>query len=412
MSLRRYAVLLRTRPIGYLMTTSVVARLPSGMTSLAIVLIVTRTGSYTRAGAVASAFVAGAALAGPLMGRAVDRFGRYRVLRPAALAQAALIGTLASLDQPLAMAACALCAGLASPPIISSTRSLWGQILPPDLRAGVFALEATMAELPFTVGPSLVALLTAVSSPRVALVTSGVFMAVGVLAFTAHPATRLPPVRRTAAVTGHRPPVPATMLAVAGLVIAAFAVFELSTVAFTSAHRAAAAAGVELTVWSLGSMAGGLLWGTRAARSIRPVGRLAALTAALSVGTALPALATGLVPLGALVFLAGVVIAPTFGALYALVAAAAPAGRQTEAFGWLSSAFLIGGAAGSAAGGAAVQVLGPRSGYLVAAAVIGVACGLLVVRASGTEPAADSPAAEGPEPTLAAGAPGEIARLP
>src|SRR5438105_4337752 len=77
---RPYTDLLRNRGFATLMGSSLVARLPLGMTSLAIVLLVSKHGAYSRAGLVIALYVTGTGIAGPILGRMVDRAGRTKVL--------------------------------------------------------------------------------------------------------------------------------------------------------------------------------------------------------------------------------------------------------------------------------------------------------------------------------------------
>jgi len=91
---------------------------------------------------------------------------------------------------------------------------------------------------------------------------------------------------------------------------------------------------------------------------------------ALAVGTAVPSLSPSLWVLGLLLFAGGATIAPTFGALYGLAAARSHPGRQTEAFGWLSSGFQAGGALGAISGGAIIDAAGYRVAYGAAAGVV------------------------------------------
>ncbi len=68
-------------------------------------------------------------------------------------------------------------------------------------------------------------------------------------------------------------------------------------------------------------------------------------------------------------FLAGLPIAPTIGALYALIDRSARAGTAAEAFAWFGTAVSIGIATGSAAGGALVDERGVRWAFGFGAAV-------------------------------------------
>jgi predicted MFS family arabinose efflux permease len=68
-----------------------------------------------------------------------------------------------------------------------------------------------------------------------------------------------------------------------------------------------------------------------------------------------------------LLVLSGVVIAPTLGCVYTLVSRVSSEGSATEAFGWMTSAFMAGAAIGSAVGGAMVQRWGTTAAFDVAA---------------------------------------------
>ncbi len=60
------------------------------------------------------------------------------------------------------------------PPVGASLRALWPRLFADaELRAAAYALEASLQEITFIVGPLLVALLTAAASPVVALARRG-----------------------------------------------------------------------------------------------------------------------------------------------------------------------------------------------------------------------------------------------
>jgi len=370
-----YTDLLRSRGFASLIGASVVARLPLGMTSLAVVLLVSKHGAYTRAGLVISLFVTGTGIAGPILGRMVDRAGLTKVLLPFAAAEAVLLCILAELspqDTP-ALLGCAFGAGLCTPPVTSSARALWPVVLPATQVPVVYALEATLQELAYIVGPSLVAVIVSLSGPPEALFASAAALLAGVLAFSLHPTTRAASPARDTSMPAPRSfpmalPVPIIMAAMAA--VGAFNFVELATVAFARSHHAAASSGLVLAVWSAGSMVGGLLLGVRASGSGVTSRRVALLMVVLAAGTAIPAVSPSIWLLAVLLFVGGAAIAPTFGALYSLAASKTPPERQTEAFGWLSSGFQAGSALGAISGGAIVQAAGFRVAYLAAAGVV------------------------------------------
>src|ERR1700752_2525629 len=84
--LDRYRAVLSAPGCARVFATALLGRLPQGMSSLAILLLVRgRTGSYAAAGVAVGAYALSSAACAPVQGRLVDRFGRVRVLAPPAV---------------------------------------------------------------------------------------------------------------------------------------------------------------------------------------------------------------------------------------------------------------------------------------------------------------------------------------
>ncbi len=78
-----YRVLLQPPGTARLIVSLLIGRIPIGIFSLAIVLLVrAETGSFAQAGAASAAWAIGAGLLAPVQGRLVDRFGQPAVLIP------------------------------------------------------------------------------------------------------------------------------------------------------------------------------------------------------------------------------------------------------------------------------------------------------------------------------------------
>ena len=192
---RRPSQLLSVPGARALLASSIVARLPLAMFSIALLVHTQRlTGSFAVAGLVCSAFAICGAMSAPALGRLVDRRGQTHVLiSGAVLTAAALIGVglLPAGTPPTVLIALAGCAWLTTPPLEPCVRDPAAQIAahPSDL-PGLFALESTVLELTFVFGPPLALGLGAAWSTGAALVISGLVMVVGAAAFTLQPASR------------------------------------------------------------------------------------------------------------------------------------------------------------------------------------------------------------------------------
>jgi predicted MFS family arabinose efflux permease len=339
------------------------------MSSLAILLLLSRHLGYGRAGLATGVSVASASISNVLLARAVDRVGPRRVIAPAAIGYAALATLLAILRHGPYGAQLAVCAGigLVTPPITSVSRGTWLRLLGGERAQVVYGLEATAQELVFIAGPAVVALIAGLSGPAVAVVASGGLGLAGALAYVSAPPFRVAPTRTARA---SRNVLLGTGLVwysiVAVCLSTGFTMVEIATVDFVSGRTASGTSGVVLAVWSVGSLLGGIRFGAAKARVTDRV--LAIAIAIAATGLAAAALSPDTVGLGAILFVGGASVAPAMARLYSRVGAVAPEGASTEAFGWLAVGFLIGSSAGAALGGGAVDAIGARSTFVVAGA--------------------------------------------
>src|SRR4051794_26913628 len=175
--LARYRAVLRTPGVGRLLATSLLARMPNGMSVLAILLLVTRENGYARAGLVTGAYVAASGLSNLLLSRAVDRVGPRPVLLTTAAAYATAMTGLALVpaNAYVAELVLAIVAGAFSPPVVSVIRGLWPKILEPGVAQVVYGLEATAQELIFITGPALVALVAGTAGAPAAVILTAAF---------------------------------------------------------------------------------------------------------------------------------------------------------------------------------------------------------------------------------------------
>ena len=388
--MRRYAAVLRQPYVGALVATMLLARLPIGINALAVILYLrASTGSYAIAGAVAGSLAAGSGLTAPVQGRLVDRFGPRPVLPPLGVAHAAALGALVAfgeLDAPVAvLVACGFAAGITVPLASSVLRSMWPQLLRgrPELIRAAYALDAVMIELIFIAGPLLTALIATLVSPAAALIVSAVAVIVGTFAFTAlRPSreTRPDPEAGSAGVLGAlRSPGVRSLVLTSLPAGVGIGICEVALPAFSEAEGSAELAGLLLAIWSVGSAAGGLIYGALPRRP--PLERVHLAVAALLPLSLLPmAAASSPAVMALLVVPAGMFIAPLLATRNELVGWVAPAGARTEAYTWPITAFVGGIAIGSALAGVIVEEWSWSAAFVVAFAAGAVGAVITVAR--------------------------------
>jgi MFS family permease len=384
LSLAPYRALLRRPGTLRLVATSVLARMPSGMGALSLVLLVqSSTGSFGLAGLVAGAFTIGISGGGPLQGRLIDRLGQTRVLLACGVVFAAAFTTLAAFAGRGAgtgvLVGCALVGGLAHPPVSAAMRVLWTTLVDGSGLQTAYAFESTIQELVFITGPLLVALLVTVFSPAAAVLAAGLLTLAGTVAFATAPASRA--WRGQARTRDWAGPLRSrgfrTLITVQPLVAATIGGIEVGVVAFATEDGARGSAGVILAVWSLGSLIGGLLAGAR--RWGGPIERrYLLLLSAVAVAVAALLLARSSLQLAGLIFLTGLPFAPWLACVWLLVDRLAPPGTLTEAFSWLLTSFMAGFSAGTSLAGVVVDAAGAHTALL--AALAGTILGLAVAR--------------------------------
>lgn len=367
----RYGALFRVPQTRRLILSGLLARMPIGMVPLSLILVIRESGAgFAVAGSVSGAYFVAAAIGAPIAGRLVDRRGATRLLLMRAAVVPALllaVGGLALADAPvLAIAASAALAGALLPPVGSALRSLWPRLLTgKELLSSAYALEASLLEIVFVVGPALVALLAAVASPVVAIVVAAAACGIGTAVFALTPAMRAwqPEEERhaTSIFGALESPGVRTVVLFATFCGLAFGGTEVGMPGFAEARGAVELGGIPLALFAAGSLVGGLVAG---ARTVGHPLRLLRLSAALLVvGLALPLLATSLAMLSVLAFVAGLPIAPAFTATFGLVDHVAKRGTAAESFAWIGTAISTGIAVGTAAGGALIDVSGPRAAF-------------------------------------------------
>ena len=381
LGLARYGALFRVPHVRRLVLSGMLARLPAGMIGLALLLLVRENGgSYAAAGAVSGGYFVATAIGAPIAGRLVDRRGQARILLSRAVIFPALLATvcvLAVLDAPLAVVgAAAAAAGALMPPVGASLRALWPRLFADaDLRAAAYALEASLQEITFIVGPLLVALLAATTSPVVALAAAAVLGGVGTMLIAlAEPvrAWRPEDERHATSILGALESRGVlTIIGLSGFLGLGFGGTEVGFPAFAEEHGGAELGSIPLSLFAAGSLVGGLVAGARV--TMPPLRFLRLSAVLLAFGLALPLLGWSLPSMAVLAFVAGLAIAPVVMSAYGLVDAVAARGTATEAFSWITTAVFAGFSVGMALCGTLIDAYGAKASFVLgtAAAALG-----------------------------------------
>ncbi|MFC4113428.1 MFS transporter [Nonomuraea zeae] len=361
-----------------------VGRMPMSMLGIGVVLLISAlTESYAIAGAVAAATNVAFAVAAPLSGRLVDKFGQGRIIAPFAVVNG------------LAMVALMLCAGFGLPDwtlyasglvigatslsIGSMVRARWSVIHGgSDKLHTAFAFESVVDEVVFVTGPALVTVLATGVNPYAGLVVALICMLLGCLALAAQRRTQ-PPVQRVASAGGTPILIPGIAL-LACVYLALGAVFgsvDLVTVAYAEEHGVKAASGFLLAAFAGGSMVSGLWFGSRHWRiSLR--GRFMRALGVFVVGLVPIAFIDNVWIMAGALFLAGFAISPTLITGFSLTERLVPPSLLTEGMAWISTSIGFGVAIGAWAGGRLTEAYGASNAYTFAlgAAIVAVVVGI------------------------------------
>jgi MFS family permease len=381
-----YRAVLSVPGVLRLLLFGVFARVPQ--TAAGIVLSLHVVGPLGRgwaaAGLVGTASTVGMAIGSPWRGRAVDTQGLRRALVPSVVVSALVWGAAPFVGYRLLLVLAVL-GGVLSLPIFTVMRQSLAVMVPTGSRRSAMALDSVGVELSFMAGPALGVLLATQLSTSAAILSVGVCIVGSGLALIAFD----PPTRSAdgGAAEVAANPAPArsarrrltdpAMLAVLGATAAATVVLagtDVSVVAHLRADGALALTGMVFVSWGVGSILGGLVYGTLH----RPVSPLVLL-----LGLGVLSIPVGLAPspwLLALTMLpAAALCAPVITATSEAIVRLVPEEVRGEAMGWHGSALQVGSAVGAPLAGAAIDARGAWAGF----AAVGVAGVVLAVTGLG-----------------------------
>jgi MFS family permease len=333
-------------------------RLGYAMISLSVVLLaVDRTDSYRAAGVATGSFFLVSGLTAPLRGTLVDRLGQTRPLAVYLPAFCLTLSLMPLAHSPVVLAVLSGLAGATSPPLIASARPLWRDIVGTERLRTAYALDSVQTQTSMVVGPVAAAALTALVGPSVTLWTIAVAVAVGGAQFMRLPASRR---WRSAARLAHAGSAlhasgMRTLIALAACIGAVFGSLAVALPAWADQHGSAGGGGLLLGLLSLGGVAGGTWWGTRAG-STSPVRALFVATVVVAAAAAPMSLVGSTVALSTLLLVIGFCFGVGNVVALELIDRAAPPGTAVSAFTWMIQAEMTGMAAASSLAGTLAEV--------------------------------------------------------
>jgi MFS family permease len=356
------------------------AQLPVAMRPLLLVVVGWEaTGGFATAGSAVAACAAGLALSAPVAGRLLGRIGDRPTLLTAGAAHLVVLLVLPDIGEPAAFVALAGVAGLATPPVLASGRVALSQLVPGGALTRAYAANSVGQELLYVGGPLLVTACLAMAGPagalRVCAVAGAAALALSALLIP----HRGPAVAKSRAGSALREPGVRTLVSVNLAYMLCMGAMWVLVPAFAAATGTPAQAGLLVTIWSAGSVAGGVILATRGRRIplvriyLLLLATLAATSALLVLPRTVPQMAVALAGFG-------LALSPWLAVSDELVTRVAPAGLAAEAFGWLMAAGQAGLAVGSIAAGHLADHVTAPAGFLLVVAALAAALALALRR--------------------------------
>lgn len=376
--LQKYVEFLRQPDVTRLLVVATFARLPIGMVGFSMLMYLRETlGNFALAGSAVGIFFVAMAVAAPIQGRLIDRYGPKRTLWITGVVQPLLMLALlyagASAPSFGLLACLAALIGAFATPITTLTRTLWRtRFEREEDRRTAFAFDSVTIELNFTLGPALVAVVLATAGAGAAFALSTavvvfsflVYMGSGVLALF----KRVTNTERHLLGPLREPRLWVVFIGTFGLTTC-FGLLEVGYPAYATLLASPGLAGILLALNAFGSAVGGALYGGMTFKTTVER-QFAIATAVMVVPLFLHTVMLFPVGIAILSFLVGSLIAPSVTATSVLVSRFAPAKYATEAFTWSSTFIVSGLGAGMALGGFLVETAGLRTAFAAAGGIM------------------------------------------
>lgn len=347
----------------------ILARIPmfAGYVVVTLHVVSTLHRSYGQAGFLEAAVTGCMAVSGPWRGRLLDRLGLRRTVLPSVVITGAC-WVFAPFAGYWALFVLAAVAGLFIVPTFSIVRQAVIAAVPESDRRTALALDSVAVEVSFMIGPAVgVWAATTWATSWVLFAIEMVGVGAGVLIWIVNPAIA----GETPAEPSERVPrrqwLGPRFVAVCAAAAAATVVLSGTDLAIVAALRHfgdSKLIGPVLSVWGLGSLLGGLVYGAwhRAIPAFLLLAGLAAVTLPM-------AFASNAWTLTLLSLVAGLLCAPTITATIDQLSRRVPDTARGEALGWHGSAMTVGSGLGAPLAGVAIDWRGYGGGLVVVSLV-------------------------------------------
>jgi len=360
-----YTDTLRRPGVIRIVLSQLVARLPFGMMSLAFVLHIQQiTNSYTLAGLALGLETAGVAISGPLLGRWMGPVGpRKMLLFTAAISSVAILAVAFAPVPGIFLVGFCLIVGLSSPPIQMAVRTIYPTLVERKKMGVLYALDATIQEMIWIVGPVLATFVAAFISTTAGVALLAIIQMVGAIWFASTPEVRNLKIPKSVKGMGRilKNKVVVANAVMGGLLVGSFSAVEVGTIGVLPSLIEA---GWVIAALSVGSLIGGLGLGHRS----QTKWALSKFLFLVFLGFS----AVYLAPnnpwwMAAAWFIAGIGVAPALGLLGAIIGAAVPMSDTAEAYGWTQTGQMLGYAAAASLVGFLIDAVTAEASLVVAA---------------------------------------------
>lgn len=371
--MRRYWNFLRIPGVLRLIASSLPGRLSYGMINLSIFFFVQHiSSSITLAGIATGVSTVTGSLTAGLRGSSLDRFGQTLPLSLFIPAWVTCVYILSQQTSAVEIVASCFFLGICSPPINLSTRPLWRVLVPQSDMRTAYAIDTTMLNFTFVVGPVIATKIALQWDGTVALTGTAVLMGIGGLLMITMPSSRQwipePRSRATRSLFASRQ---FQILAFEGVIFGmAWGLLEISIPAISTLDHRPGLAAPLLACLAGSSVVGGLIIGGRKA-NVTPLQGFKISSAFVALATLPLALTKPGWTMALSLCCLGLAIG--FAQVYhwEVLEAVRPSGTATTAQAWLWTVEGSMMAAGTALGGYTVENIGPT------VALAGVTLGIL-----------------------------------